>query len=140
MAGASEYWVRAQLLLRCLQHPGWEVLVGGFGHDFALLNTKTGERRTIEVKSRQALEGLTRHYPPRDPSKYKFGTDLYDEQTEADFLAFIWFDRSLVFVIPIREMKAGSVRSSRTGIVSPRRSIEFLPSSEWLNAWEQLFI
>jgi len=128
MASAAEDIVKAQLLLRCLQRPGWELVVGGFGHDFALLNTKTRERRTIEVKSRQAFNGLSRHTGKR------FGVDLWGEQQKADFLIFFWFDQNLIFVKPTREMKEGFVKGVR------RLSCDFLPTDDpALNAWDQLF-
>lgn len=129
MASAAEAWVRAQLLLRCLQHPGWEVVVGGFGQDFALLDTGTGRRVTVEVKSRQDLEDLTQH-----PSRRKFRVTLSGAQASADYLVFLWFDRGLTFIIPTKGMASGVVGGS------PTRRYSFSPTpSPWLNAWDQLF-
>lgn len=134
MGNAAEDMVQAQLQLRCLQNPGWEVVVGGFGHDFGLLNTTTRERVTIEVKSRQALAGLTRHN-----GTDTFGQDLFGKQTEAEFLIFLWFDRGLTFIVPVKEMKASYVNRG-TSRETPRRRYRFSSDSKWLNAWDQLFL
>jgi hypothetical protein len=129
MASAAEAWVRVQIQLRCLQHAGWEVVVGGIGHDLALVNPSTGERRTIEIKSRQAIPGLTKHRQAE-----AFGQDLYARQTEADFLVFVWFDRGLVFVKPVSEMRLRFVR----GV--PKRKFSFAARDDpHLNAWDRLF-
>lgn len=131
MGAAAEDYVRVQLQLRCLQAPGWQVVSGGFGHDLALINTINGEKRTIEVKSRQSIEGLTKH----NGSK-RFRQTLYGAQTEADFLIFVWFNLGLTFIIPVGFMKAGYVSGS------PSRRYVFSPNGEsakWLNNWDQLF-
>ena len=129
MASAVESWVRVQLLLRCLQHPEWELLIGGPAHDFVLLNTETAERRTIEVKSRQAIPGWT-----RKRSNSSFGAGLWGDQAQANFLIFCWFDQERTYILPIQEMRLGHTNGRET-----RRRTFKLDNDPTLGAWERLF-
>jgi hypothetical protein len=129
MASAAEAWVRAQIQLRCLQRPGWEVVIGGFGHDLALVNTSSSDRRTIEIKSRQALPGLTSHN-----ASDTFLSRLSGRQTQADFLIFVWFERGLVFIKRVLEMRRAKVKGQ------PILTYRFRASGDpALNAWDRLF-
>jgi hypothetical protein len=136
MGTACESWVRAHLLLRCLK-TDWEVVYGGFGHDLALVNSRTGERRTIEVKARQALAGLTKH-----PPGHQFIVRLKGDQAEADFLIFCWFEHSFIFVVPTSVMRKGVTKAAPTLEFGFRIGSDNLPtgtSAHFWNGWDRLF-
>ncbi|MDD5340856.1 MAG: DUF3883 domain-containing protein [Patescibacteria group bacterium] len=69
------------------------------GYDILLFNEKTGEKRKIEVKTRQRLISSASN---KNKNTHFTLTEL--EKNEADFLIGFWFEYNMFFIVPTSKL------------------------------------
>jgi hypothetical protein len=100
----GEKQVLLRLAILCHQTPDWSVFhnLGEAGFDILLLNSRTSERITIEVKTRQKIFTTGKH-----KTRIHFALTRNEHQA-SDFLIAFFLDNNAFFVVPKESLKAVS--------------------------------
>ena len=117
---------------------GWSVyrIYDEKGYDILLLNKKTGDKRRIEVKTRQRLISSS-----SNKNKNTHFTLTEIEKNEADFLIGFWLEYNMFFIVPtskLSETKSNDKKLYKF-IASLNKSKDLNENSKkYLENWESI--